>query len=500
MRSRCSYHITIMFLLLSCGKSFLSPDLKALQLETDYFKTTDQVLSSLVGCYDPLSWEGAINHANFLVFVAGSDECYSGGGSSSDMPYLQVMNNYSIDPATGSQADFWQQYFTGVARANAFLNRIAANNIAELSDSLQKRYTAEVKVLRSYFYFNLVRLFKNIPLYLKPLQPHEIYTQTQAAPELVYRQIERDLKDAIEERYLPDRVNTVSEGGRMTKGIAKALLGKVYLYQSKWQDAALVLKEVNGVPGAENPYGYRLLSDFAAIFRPDNKFHTESILEISHNAGTFGSFGNPRNIEGLIASVMVGPRSYSGELFVFGWGGCPVIPAFAEQMWSDPRYGATVADIDSLVELKKATYTPGYLNTGKFVRKFAPLKSFRPPSGGNPAANYPQNYIEIRLADAYLMEAEALVKGAGDPGRAGMLLNAVRSRVGLPPIAPSLENIYRERMFELATEGHRWFDLVRWNRAHTTLAFKGFQQGKHEIFPIPLNELNNTRLVQNPNY
>lgn len=484
----------------ACKKSFLQVDPKAIQLEDRYYKTSEQVFNALVATYDPLAWEGGNVYANFLVFVAGADECYSGGGSSSDLPFLQPLNNYTIDPATGPHGDFWQQYFTGVARANNFLAKIQAPEISGLSDSLRGRYTAEAKTIRAYFYFNLVRLFKNIPMYLVPLEKSEIYNQQQVAPEIVYAQIEKDLQEAIAEKYLPNTVAAATEGGRITKGAAKALLGKVYLYEKKWTDAAAQFADVNGTPGSSNIYGYRLYSNFNDIFKPDNKFTSESIWEFSHNAKSAGTTGNPQPIEGLMATVMVGPRSYTGDTFVFGWGGCPIIPAFTNLMRTDPRYSITVSDIDSLVALKKATYAPGYLNTGKFVRKYAPLKAFRPASGGNPVANYPQNYIEMRVADAYLMEAEAILQSGGNTGRAALLLNAVRARVGLPAITATLDNIYNERRFELATEGHRWHDLVRWGQAPTVLAFKGFKSGKNEIFPIPLNELNNTKLEQNPGY
>jgi hypothetical protein len=147
-----------------------------------------------------------------------------------------------------------------------------------------------------------------------------------------------------------------------------------------------------------------------------------------------------------------------------------------------------------------ASYVPGYQNTGHFIRKFAPLQEFRATGGGAPPLNYPQNYIEIRLADTYLMEAEALVQAGGDMGRAAALLNAVRSRMGLQPIEATLENIYNERRLELATEGHRFLDLVRTGRAASVLGSQGFVAGIHEVLPIPLPELNNTQMVQNSGY
>jgi len=98
------------------------------------------------------------------------------------------------------------------------------------------------------------------------------------------------------------------------------------------------------------------------------------------------------------------------------------------------------------------------------------------------------------------MEAEALLRSGGDAGKAQTRLNQVRARAGLAPVPVTLERIYEERRLELATEGHRWFDLVRTGKAPVTLAFKGFKAGTHEVLPIPLNELNNTKLVQNPGY
>src|SRR5690606_34404331 len=166
----------------------------------------------------------------------------------------------------------------------------------------------------------------------------------------------------------------------------------------------------------------------------------------------------------------------------------------------DPRYPYTVANIDSLEKAGVAEYEKGYMNTGYFIEKFAPRAADRSTGGGNVELNFPNNMYEIRLADTYLMEAEALVRDGGDAVRAAALLNAVRARVGLNAIAATMDNIMQERRLELATEGHRWFDLVRTGKAAEVLGPMGFEAGKHEVLPIPLEELTNTKLVQNPNY
>jgi hypothetical protein len=495
--------IPLQFILNSCDDEFLEVDPKATQIESNYYKNPEEAFNGLVAAYDPIGWEGASSggpYATFACLVAASDEAYGGGGSSSDVWYLQVMNNYSLlDPANGPQMGYWEKGFTGIYRVNVLLTKLD-EGVPGLAEEIKRRYIAEVKVLRAYYYFELIRLFRNLPLITRNMSTDELYNLTQIAPEGIYAQIEQDLKDAIAEPALPDMVPAAEEGGRMTKGIAYALLGKVYLYQEKWSQAAQELRKVNGTPGETSSFGYRLVDDFKEIFRPDNQFHSESILEISHTSSAASGWGNTSRVEGLVASTMFGPRSYNGPEYYSGWGGCPITPEFYNLMRGDPRFKATINDVDSLVDEGVASYVPGYLNTGYFVQKYAPLVEFENMGAGPRTLNYPQNYIEIRLADTYLMEAEALVQSGGEQTRADALLNAVRSRVGLAPVAATLENIYEERRIELATEGHRWYDLVRTGRAATVLASKGFTAGKNEVLPIPLEELNNTRLRQNPNY
>lgn len=484
----------------ACNKDFLNVDLKATQVESNYYRNADEVYTGLIAAYDPLGWEGGTGqYANFASLNAASDECYGGGGSASDVPYLNTMDAYKIDAANGPQLDFWQKDFAGVSRANTILTKLQ-NKVPDLDESLKNRYIAEAKCLRAYYYFELVRLFGNVPLFTAPIETDQIYNVTQAKPEEIYAQIEKDLTEAIAETNLPDKVLAATEGARLTKGAAHALLGKVYLFEKKWAQAAQEFAEVNGTPGETSKYGYHLLANFADIFKPDNKFNSESILEITHTNIAASGWGNTSKVEGLIASTMFGPRSYNGPLYYSGWGGCPITPKLYNAIHDDPRFGATINDVDSMVKAGVASYVPGYQNTGHFVKKYAPLQQFANTGAGAKTLNYPQDYIEIRLADTYLMEAEALVQGGGDQVRATALLNAVRARVGLGPITATLENIYQERFLELATEGHRWYTLIRTGQAEKILGPLGFISGKNEWLPIPLQELSNTKLKQNPGY
>lgn len=484
----------------ACKKSWLDVDPVGLNLESNYYSNPTEAFAGLVAAYDPLGMETAGTYANKLgPLNSAADECVAGGAQGgNDMNTWQVWNNYTLTPAVGPQMEYWTRNFTGISRANIILTKLG--DVPGLSETLKARYIAEGKFLRAYYYFDLVRLFRNVPLFTEPIATEDIYNQEQADPAAVFAQIEKDLKEAIPD--LPVTVPVATEGGRATQGAAKALLGKVILWQNdnnRMQEAADLFDDVNR-PG--NIYGYALMANYGDIFRPDRKFNSESIFEISHTSVANGSWNNWNGVEGNVYTQMIGPRAYSGAVYETGWGFNPVRTELRDLLYGDPRYEHTIADIDSMVSVGAATsYEESYQNTGYFIQKFAPLKQWKSTGGGNVELNYPNNVIEIRLADTYLMQAECLLRApGGDAVKAGNLLNAVRARVGLPAVAATLDNIELERRKELATEGHRWFDLIRTGKAATVLAFKGFQAGKHEVLPIPLNELTNTKLKQNPNY
>lgn len=493
----CSVFAGLLFGAGACKKSFLVAQPEGTAVESDYYQTPDEAFAGLVAAYNPLSWTVVSSYAPKMVLLSlASDECYAGGGSSSDNPGMQAWNTYTLQAATPNvPADLWNRNFTGIARVNTMLAKIG--NVPGLTSDLKSRYTAEMQFLRAYYYFDLVREFGNVPLITKELSQAEWFTQVQAKPADIYAQIEKDLNAAIPN--LPATVNIATEGGRVTKGAAQALLGKAIIYEnnnSRMQEAASDLEQVNTSPV------YSLLPNYADIFDPGNKFNAESIFEIVHTNQAGKTWSNWPNFDGNVGVQMVGPRGYNGPTFessAAGYGFCPVTLDLVNALKGDPRYAATIVNIDSLAKAGVCKYSPGYQNTGYFIRKFAPLAAYQSTTG-NIELNWRNDEIEIRLADTYLLEAEALVRGGSNQTRAQQLLDAVRARVGLASVPATLDNIYNERRLELATEGHRWFDLVRTGQAATVLASQGFQANKNEVLPIPLQELNNTKLVQNPGY
>ena len=484
----------------ACNKSFLVPNPQGTVLQSDYYQNPTEALNGIVAAYNPLSWTTVSSYCpKMVIFNAASDDCYSGGGGTSDNPGIQAINTFTLAAATPNvPPDLWSRNYTGIFRVNTMLSELPT--VPGLSAALLAQYTAEMHFLRAYYYFDLVREFGNVPLITTVLQQNQFYTELQSTPAQVYVQIEADLNAAIPN--LPATVDITTDGGRATKGAAQALLGKAIIYENntaRMTEAAAHLDSVNTSPN------YSLLPNFGDIFIPTNKFNSESVFEIVHT-GTAGlTWSNFSDDVGNVGVQMAGARSYSGPVYesnTAGYGFNPVTPDLVAAMQNDPRYAYTIINMDSLVAAGYCTYVPGYLNTGYFVAKFAPLAAYQSTTGVIPL-NWTNDEIEIRLADTYLLEAEALVRGGGSSpsGKTAQnYLDAVRARVGLPSVPATLTNIYNERRLELATEGSRFFDLVRTGQAATVLASKGFTANKNEVLPIPLQELNNTKLVQNPGY
>ncbi|MCE1199109.1 MAG: RagB/SusD family nutrient uptake outer membrane protein [Marinilabiliales bacterium] len=483
----------------SCSKSFLDVQPKGQFLSANYYADKDQAYSALIGVYDVMRKNSGGFENMITMMNAGSDDQYAGGGGATDGAGIQGFSNYTLNSVI-MPGSFWSDYYQGIFRANTLLVKLTG---VKMDDALKARFVAEAKAVRAYSYFDLVRMFKNVPLLLEPLTATNMYEVTQAAPTAVYAQIEKDLTEAI--AALPSTLDMATEAGRFTKGAAQALLGKVYLYEGKSSLAAAQLALVNGTPGGTSQYGYRLLSNYGDLWVPSNKFNTESIIEISHSATGASGWGNwgSGSDEGNSVCVMVGPRSYSRPAgssapdLPSGWSFNVFTQDFYDVIKSDPRFAATVFDLKALKAAGKADYIGGYMDTGYFLNKFMPRTSDVSTGPGDQVLNYKQDTYAIRLADTYLLEAEAL---GGTGSRAQALLDAVRKRVNLPSVPVSLAAIKAERRLELAGEGHRFFDLVRWGDASVKLGSRGFVAGKNEVFPIPYRELQGTKLVQNPGY
>lgn len=482
-----------------CKKDFLDVKPVARELEINYYRNEAQAFEALVSVYDALQWndQGGFTMFRLLLTVA-SDECLAGGSDASDQPSWVAWDQFGTNPNLGPQTGFWRKNYKGIYRANLFLEKI--NQIADASPEFKARTSAEAKFLRAKFYLDLVQLFGNVPLITKTLNPSEYYTIKQETPEVVFNQIEKDLLEAIPDLPLSNNL-PAQELGRATKGAAQALLARGYLFmnmQDKMDDVATLCEDII------NSKSYDLEKNYGDIFKTSGEFGIESVFEIAYSENSrsdWGSFGTGWG-EGNVSVQFVGMRDFSGPTFAPGWGFCPVSKSLADALRGDPRFVHTIIEADTMTG---CTYSKGYQNTGFFIRKYAPLAENK-SKDGEPALNWGNNIREIRFSDVLLMAAEGLVRSNGNMSNAQSYVNKVRARVGLNPVNSSgnllLLDIYKERQLELATEGHRFFDLIRTDQAASVLGSFGFVKGKHERLPIPQNEIDASQgaLKQNNGY
>ena len=246
------------------------------------------------------------------------------------------------------------------------------------------------------------------------------------------------------------------------------------------------------------------------MFERDNENNIESVFEVQYSDVDGGSFGCFQCLEGNYSVYFNGPRGFFDSTGKFDAGySFNVVTQDAVDAFEagDLRYETSILDINQYIaDNPGSSYDPtaGYEQTGYFNRKY--IARTGDLNIGDAALTNPDNYRAIRYADVLLMAAEALNRKASpDATMAKVYLNQVRTRAMLPNITTSGANltndIYKERRVELLGEGHRFFDLVRTDRAEGTIP--GFSKAKgHELFPIPIEEINLSggRWEQNPGY
>ena len=493
---------TGLMLLISMGcKKFLDQEVPGAFPEQDFYKTDADALQAVNGVYDMMQAHyNSVWGSLYMVKMLLSDESNAGGSDASDQPQYQTLDNYNFDATNAAVRDAWRMCYFTIYRANKVINRV------DSTSALRKRLIAEARTLRAYNYLELVSLFGDVPLVLDDIAPGA-YTTTGRAPKaVIYEQIEKDLAAAM--NVLPPKASlTGANSFRVSRGTAQALLGKALLYQGKWTSAATELDAVI----LSNQY--KLEPSIGKTFSQAGEFGTESLFEISYTNGRSYDWGNfPWGAapESNIHVQLMGPRSdfYTkapADSLIGGWG----FNLPRQKMWDAFINAGDVnrrrQTVMSEVELKAAggdwTNPNAYDYSGFFQRKYGSFQS----QTGAPIGelNYGTNWRHLRYADVLLMAAEAFHKSGNDTKARGYL-NLVRQRSGLADVTvsgPALFNaIVLERQLELAFEGYRYIDLVRWGLATTELGPLGFVAGKHELLPIPDYEVKTGMLKQNPNY
>ena len=449
----------------------------------DYFKTSSDFEAALVGVYDVLQW----TLYNFMIGELASDNSLCGGESASDVLGLQQIDDMLHNPVNDQLSRIWQYMYEGVNRANYMIE-----NKDKIDFSRKNEMYGEVHFLRAFFYFELVKIYGDVPLFTHGrLTAGDSGTLTRVPKSEVYAVIESDLNSAIS--ALPAEK---SNDGRATSFTAHALLGKVYLYQGKYSEAANILEPLIGL--------YTLPSDPGSVFLVSGENGPESVFEIQHSKESNGwNWGwLPQSTEGNFGVIHHGIRGYNGPTYSSGWSFNVPTDEFHKAFKSgDKRRDASILDIVKWAEDNNASYNEGYEHTGYFNNKYIPRQGY---SKNTMELNYENNYRYIRYADVLLMAAEANSLSGNDT-KARDYLNQVRRRAfgndsqsSSASGAALTQEILDERRFEFAGEGHRFFDVVRTGQAADKIS--GFVEGKHEVFPIPQTEIDVSNLTQNPGY
>lgn len=433
------------------------------QTEKQFYRTEDDAFQAMTAVYDVLEWSAPKNqNCPFeLVSEQLGDCCYGGGGNANDVPFVVKMSRWQMDPNDPTYGGLWYKYYAGIYRANVFLQKIQGIEFKKEADKNQM--IAEVRFLRGNFYFDLVRLFGNVPLILEPLEPGSYYTQMQEEASVIYRQIREDMEFAVT-NGLPEKV-VAGEAGRITKYAAEAMLARVWLYYTgaygKTDLEGLTKTQIIAyIEDVVNNSGADLMENYADIFKVANKNNKESIFEIQYTSkGAWGDWNYREGSDGNQAVILWAMREPSGDSpYASGWSFAPVRASLWDEFdQNDSRRGASLINM----ETEGFSYTPGYQNTGIFNKKYTALKE-NEPTDGSRELNFPNNYICIRFADVLLMAAELeLETNAGNAQRyyERVVKRAMGNDYSVPAV--TLPLILRERLLELALEGHRYWDLRR---------------------------------------
>lgn len=499
----------------------------------DFYVGGAVAIQNVNACYTPLAWE--FNHTYFSEWYIGdiaSDDALKGGQDVNDDANAYDIDNFKVNINNGILLDYYRAKYQGIARCNLALQEVVkVDPDDDMTQSRKDCLLGEAYFLRGLYYFQLVRVFGGVPLVDFVIDSSDRWQQPRASVEEVYDHIVADLKQAADLLWERNKY-PAADLGRATRGAAMGLLVKVYMFMHDYDNAY----EAGKLWIAEE-YGsqYSLLPDYGANWLLSGENSAESLFEIQYMAdptsdygdGAIGGFGFTR---GTFTTVLCRPRA-STLGARRGWGfDHPTHNLVAEYEPGDPRLDLTVGRLD---EVTSQEVEVNYLGTSYYNRKNAYDEGETFP-GIDHDSRSPRNYILLRAADVLLLYAEAALESGKDLNAAKWALEEVRSRAramssdadvlpqfpgyGYADTTDGLRAAIRhERRVELAMEGHRWFDLVRWGIAYDVLdkdngsygsketpearaEMANFIKGKNELFPIPSEELNLNPMTQNPGY
>ena len=460
------------------------------------------------------SWGSGDVHGFAFISASSimSDDADKGSTPNDQAVPVGAMDNFTLTSTNKFCETLWSGHYNSIGAANQALKALKELPVESVEDEAEKnQLIGEVRFLRGYLYFNLVRMYGGVPLVLRvPVDADDANTdpvfQTRAAASVVYDSIVQDLQFAVDNLALKG----VFAPGHATKGAAQSMLAKVYMYKASdpanpspntdWQNVFDLTDAV--ITSAK----YSLLADYSILWRQASDNSGESIFEIQT-----GEFNNA-NLNPDLYTLCQGPRQGgSGGWDDLGWGfNTPSTYLLNAYETGDLRKAGTIIFIDNSGTHAGTVLWDGFrIPSSDSVQSlyynykaYTSRESEQYANSGD--KNRPKNIRILRYADVLLMYAEAAVHlGQGDPDEK---INLIRDRADLSPkTGVTISDIWQERRVELAMEHDRFWDVVRQGNAEAVMHAAGktnFVAGKHELLPIPNSQilLSGNKLTQNPNY
>lgn len=475
-----------------CSEGFLDTESKTDSTTDNFYKTEADARRAVIGCYDGLRQTNSNPSYGFYMIVeAMGAECFGGTGNTDGRGY-QATDRFDKGQSPADlnlYANEWSNYYAAIFRCNEFINH--ADQIAWKDETTKGTYLGEARTLRAICYFDLVRLFGNIPLITASTSENV----PQDAPSAVYAQIFDDLKFAaanIPADAYP-KSDAANNDGRITRYAAEAFLARAYLFYTGYYGT-----EPDGCTRAEALAAcediiasgeYALVPEFKNLWPAASA----GVAEVGDAETLLGSYAGDGNSETILAikftstqdyngnndsnrwQVMLGMRSITSAPYGKGWGALTVNPEFLKGFGTgDTRRAASVIDIEGEGVSSASSFDAGFKDwreyTGYAIKKYSPLcfadgtsATKMDGSGGFQEQNH-QDYVLMRYADVLLMAAELGSSKAQD------YFDQVRKRAytsdgvlsaNYRQVSVSQANIMAERRLEFAFEGINYFDLLR---------------------------------------
>ncbi len=498
----------------SCNDLLDIPQHGVQNFET-YYQTDEEAEAAIVACY--LQVKG-LEYNYLLGKNMLTDDFWAGGAGRSDNAELEQLNEFTFSTEQGFLQGMFQSYYGIIYKANVVLGHVSEDT------EIMKRARAEAKVFRAWSYFELISMWGNPPLVDHELEPSE-YSMPNGTTEELWALVEKDLTEAIASGYLTSKANADDKGWRVTKEYAQAILGKAYLWQKKYAEAAEMFDAV------VNSKLYRLYDDYENVISYNAKQNCESIFESVKIYDPNNAWNNMS-----MAGVMIHYRSdrfdkLSDDLHTTGWGFLNPQKNLYEDFVAVEgengyRLNATLKTFQQLTD-HGCIMTAGatMINEGYFMWKWRVVAGQLPSEGMGMFVD-DGNAHWMRYAEVLLCGAEAHLM-ANNGAKADEYMNMIRARAQAPSIAGTkLEDIQREKRIELCGEGTRFQDMLRWGIAEERMKDQGsvcptmdsngnvtygsyngddpskygFKE-KHNLLPYPGVEIRlNSNINQNPGW